>query len=141
MALSNCTDCGKIFSRTERPTCPECARKEEDLLLQATEWLRDNQGQTITSMSEALGISSRLILEWVRQKRITLSDKSDGIPCKRCGELVFSGLLCNRCKIALSHDFQQGLKVIKESEPLSACEEEKKGMHYTREDRENRLRF
>ena len=110
------------------------------MLLQATEWLRENQGQTITAMNEALGISSRLILGWVRQKRITLSDKGDAIPCKKCGEPVLGGLLCNRCKIALSHDLQQGLKVIKESASSSASEEEKRGMHYSCEDREKRHR-
>ena len=141
MSLSNCVGCGKIFSRADRPICLECTGKEEDLLLQATEWLRENPGQTITAMNQALGISSRLILEWVRQKRITLSDKGGVISCKRCCEPVSGGLLCNRCKIALSHDLKQGIKVIKESASSSACEEEKKGMHYIREEREKKLRY
>ncbi len=139
MSLSNCKDCGKIFSRGDKPICSKCVRKDEELLLQANEWLRENNGKTIHVMSDTLGINKRQILDWVRQKRITLTDKNDGIPCKRCGEQVFSGILCDRCKIALAHDVSQGLRAIKESEPLPE-EEEKKGMHYSREDREKRAR-
>jgi hypothetical protein len=108
-------------------------KQDEELLLQATEWLRDNSGKTINVMSEELSINKRLILDWVRQKRITLSDKEDGVPCKRCGDLVYDRILCDRCKIALSHDVAQGLKVIKESNPED--EGLKQGMHYSRQER------
>ena len=133
MSLSNCKGCGKIFSKTDKARCLDCLKQEEELLLQATQWLRDNSGKTINVMSEELSINKRLILDWVRQKRITLTDKDDGLPCKRCGEMIYDGILCDRCKIALSHDVAQGLKVIKESDP--ATEDVKKGMHYIREDR------
>ncbi len=135
MSLSNCRGCGKIFSKTDKHMCSDCVKHEEELLLQATEWLHENSGKTINVMSEELGINKRLILNWVRLKRITLTDKDDGVPCKRCGELVYDRILCDRCKIAISHDVQQGLRAIKESAPPPGEEEKKKGMHYIREDR------
>ena len=137
MSLSNCKRCGTLFSRLNQPICPECLKKEDELLVQAHEWLRENPGKTINVMSETLEIDRRQILTWVRQKRISLGDKSDALICKRCGDVVFSGTLCDRCKLSLSHDVGQGIRSIKESAPL---EEERKGMHYRREERGKRLR-
>jgi predicted amidophosphoribosyltransferase len=89
-------------------------------------------------MSEALEIDRNQILAWIRQKLIILSDKNDALICKRCGEPVSGGTLCDRCKLLLSHDVDQGIKAIKESMPSPLAE--RKGMHYTREERENRFR-
>jgi len=137
MSLSNCKRCGNLFSRVSQPVCPECIRKEDKQLEQANGWMRDNPGQTINALSEATGIELPHILKWVRQKRITLADKSCVVICKRCGEAVFSGTLCDRCKLSLSHDLSQEIKAIKESEP-SDIKEENQGMYYKREDREKR---
>ena len=137
MSLSNCKRCGNLFSRVSQPVCPECIRKEDKQLEQANDWMRDNPGQTINALSEATGIELPNILKWVRQKRITLADKSCVVLCKRCGEVVFNGTLCDRCKLSLSHDLSQGIKAIKESKP-SDIEEENQGMYYTSEDREKR---
>lgn len=140
MALSNCKRCGSVFSRVNRPICPDCIKKEDAMLDQATQWVRENPGRTINAMSEDTGIEKRLILQWVRQKLITLSEKTDGLVCKRCGEEVSSGTLCDRCKLVLSHDVGRGIKAIKESKP-SSPEQENKGMHYHRSDKDRKARL
>ena len=138
MSLSNCKRCGTLFSRINQPICPKCLKKEDELLVQAHEWLRDNPGKTINVMSEALEINKHQILTWIRQKRITMGDKNEVLICKRCAEGVPDGTLCDRCKLLLSHDVSQGIKAIKESAlPL---EVERKGMHYRRAERVKRLR-
>ena len=135
MALSNCKRCGAIFSRVQEPLCASCIREEEASLEQANDWLRKHPGQTINALSDDTGIGRRQILVWIRQKRITLTDKVALLYCKRCDEVIFSGTLCDRCKLSLTHDVGQQLTAIKES---SSIEEEYKGMHYRPEDRENR---
>lgn len=138
MSLSNCKRCGGLFSRLNQPICPACIEKEDESLARAHEWLRRNPGKTINIMSEMLEIDRRQILDWIRQKRIILGDKSDALICKRCGEPVDSGTLCARCKLLLSHDVGLGIKAIRESAP---AEEKRKGMHYRREERVKKLRF
>ncbi len=136
MALSNCKRCGAIFSRVQRPLCTSCIREEEASLEQANDWLRKYPGQTINALSDDTGIGRGQILVWIRQKRITLTGEVAIILyCKRCDEVIFSGTLCNRCKLSITHDVSQQLTAIKES---SSVEEEYKGMHYRPEDRESR---
>ncbi len=137
MPLSNCRRCGTLFSAGSIHFCPECIKKEDESLREASDWIRDNPGRTINDLSEGTGIKLRQILKWVRQKRITLGDKIDASLCKRCGELVFSEVLCDRCKLSLSHDINQEIRIIKESS-LSAGGDEPKGMHYKRSERGRR---
>lgn len=136
MSLSNCKKCGALFSRVNQPHCIQCIREEEALLGLANDWLRENPGQTINAMSDATGIDRRQILNWVRQKRITLTDEVATLYCKRCDEVIFSGTLCDRCKLSLAHDVSQEIMAIKESSNF--LEERYKGMHYRPEDREKR---
>ncbi len=139
MALSNCKKCGTLFSRVKQPICPACIKKEEAQLETASQWLRENPGETVQTLSNATNIEKTQILKWAREKRIMISEDVDGGICKRCGKEVSNGPLCDRCKLSLSHDVGQGIKAIKESMPPPGSE--KRGMHYNRESREKGRRF
>jgi len=138
MALSNCVRCGSLFSKMSRPICPGCVRKEDAQLEEANQWLRDNPGKTISALSDSTGISRHQILKWVRQKRVLLADKSEVMPCKRCGDIIWSGIFCDRCKLDLAHSVGEGIRVIREG---MSQEEVRKGMHYRPGEREKKTRF
>lgn len=138
MALSNCARCGSLFSKINRPICPGCDRKEDAQLEEANQWLRDNPGKTISALSDSTGISRHHILKWVRQKRVSLADKSEIMICKRCGDIIWSGTFCDRCKLDLAYSVGEGIRVIREE---MSQEEVWKGMHYRPGEREKRSKF
>ena len=95
----------------------------------AYEWLRENPGQTIESLSKETGVDKRDILRWVREKRLVLAEASEAVRCRKCGKPVRSGNFCNSCEKALSRQVTDGIKAAswqKEAEPSSGW----KGMHY-----------
>jgi predicted amidophosphoribosyltransferase len=136
MALGNCKRCGSLYSRVNESVCPKCIREEEEQLERVNQWLRAHPGQNVSALSEATGIDKTQILQWARQKWITLSEKIDGMECKRCGDPVAAGTLCSRCKLSLAHDVDRELKGMPEH-----AEKERRGMHYHRKDREKRTRL
>lgn len=138
MALSNCARCGSLFSKINRPICPECVRKEDAQLEEANQWLRDNPGKTISALSDSTGISRHQILKWVRQKRVLLADKSASIPCKRCSDISCRATFCDRCKLDLAYSVGEGIRVIKEEMSQKKVRE---GMHYRPGERGKRFRF
>ncbi|RJP71230.1 MAG: hypothetical protein C4532_07915 [Candidatus Abyssobacteria bacterium SURF_17] len=129
MPLTNCVRCGLLFSRTNRPVCPECIRKEEENFERAVEWLRNNPRQTIQAMSEATGIEKGDILKWVREKRIVLADASDLLRCKKCGSPIAGGSFCDHCKLGLTQAVSETLKEMSHEQGLQPLTE-KRGMHY-----------
>lgn len=139
MPLTNCTKCGAVFSRINKPICPECIRKEEADFEKAVEWLRDNPKRTVQSLSEATGIEKRDILRWIREKRIVMMDSSGSVTCKKCGAPISAGNFCDHCKLGLTQEVNEHLKAIEQEnrlrQPLEG-KEKRKGFHYFPPERE-----
>jgi flagellar operon protein (TIGR03826 family) len=139
MPLSNCKRCGSVFARTNKSICPKCFEKEEEDFKRAVDWLRENPGRTIQKLSDETGIKQSLVLQWIREKRITIGQASGLLCCNKCGVPIQSGNYCDHCKLGLSQAVQDGLKTIQE-EQLSASQKAARGMHYRPEERINRGR-
>ena len=130
MPLSNCTRCGSVFSRTSKPICSACIRKEEADFEKAVEWLRDNPSLTVHALSKGTGIHKSHILRWIRQKRIIMADASGLVKCKKCGAPISTGNFCDHCKLELVQDVNEGLKTIRKEQVSEEPIPQRKGMHY-----------
>ena len=129
MALSNCTKCGALFSRTDKAVCPKCIQEEEDKFQVAVNWVRDNPGRGINALSAETGIRKRLILKWVRENRMILNDGVDLLECKKCGKPISGGTFCKQCKMDVMQGLSDGVEAIQE-EMTSESNPMEKGMHY-----------
>lgn len=129
MALSNCTKCGALFSRTNKPVCPKCIQEEEDKYKIAVDWVRENPGRGINALSAETGIKKPLILKWVRENRMILTDGADLLECKKCGKPISGGTFCDQCKMDVTQDLSDGVEAIQDEikeEPRQVGN----GMHY-----------
>jgi predicted amidophosphoribosyltransferase len=128
MPLRNCKKCGAVFSQVNSPICSNCIKKEEEDYNTAKQWLLNNPGHTVESLSKNTGISRRDILKWIREERLIMTDASAYVKCKKCGKPIPTGNFCDHCKLGFSHDVKSEIKAIeKEKKPLPP---ETKGMHY-----------
>lgn len=127
MPIANCVKCGSLFSRANKPICPECVRKEEADFERAVNWLRENPGRSIHTLSEETGIELRDIFQWVREKRIELTAKSAYIACKKCGQRIPAGNFCDHCKLGLAQEVADNLEEMNRDKKRRREEE---GMHY-----------
>ena len=128
MPLRNCKRCGAVFSQINASFCPKCIQKEEKEYILAKQWLLNNPGHTIESLSKNTGIDKKDILKWIREERLEMTAAGEFVKCKKCGKPIRTGNFCDRCKLGLSRDVKNGIKAIQEEK--KAMPEEVKGMYY-----------
>jgi flagellar operon protein (TIGR03826 family) len=114
--LSNCSVCGKIFMKTAKPVCPECARKELDTVKRIRDYLKpkERRNAPLAQISEDLDISIRYIEYLIREKYFDVTRfPSLQYKCKTCDKLITLGEYCSSCAEKLRQNL---LNVQEESE-------------------------
>jgi len=101
--IANCPKCGKVFNPTFADLCPQCHKQIDREYEQCATYLREHRGATISELSEATGVSMRQITNFIRERRISITDSPNmGYPCDSCGDLIREGKLCITCHQRLS---------------------------------------
>ncbi|HHY71384.1 MAG TPA: MerR family transcriptional regulator, partial [Thermoanaerobacterales bacterium] len=91
--------CGKLFVYSHRNLCPECLKKDEQEFDLVRDFLYDNPQASLEEISEATGISTKNILEYLKEGRLMLRNDNVNIllSCELCGEPILSGRMCEKC--------------------------------------------
>ncbi|MRX72183.1 hypothetical protein GJU40_08465 [Bacillus lacus] len=109
--LENCPQCFQVFVKNNLQTvCNDCFQEEEQLFQRVYIFLkkRNNRSSTLSETSEATEVKEDLILKFIRQGRIQLSNFPNlGYPCEKCGTLIREGKLCCSCKSSLTNQIRQ----------------------------------
>ena len=118
--LSNCPKCNSLFVKTQfRPVCDACYKKEEAAYETVFKFLRkrDNRKALLHEVVEATGVDEDLILKFIRNGRIQLSNFPNlGYPCDKCGKVIREDRLCESCKTDINKQLNQMDQVEKISE-------------------------
>jgi len=113
--LDNCTRCDGLFLRGLRDVCPKCYADIEKDYEVVSKFLRkrENKGSTVAQVSEATGVSTKQIIRFIKEGRISTVDSPNlGIPCDNCGTLIRSGTLCDSCAKSLQREITQQMDVV-----------------------------
>ncbi|SDJ91820.1 hypothetical protein [Natronincola ferrireducens] len=100
MELRNCAKCGKMIKYTGEGEvlCGKCITLEGDPYRRIREYVYNHQGATIQETSEATGVSSTLILKYLKEGRLSLMDKKSLMRhCEECGVVIEKGSICGIC--------------------------------------------
>jgi flagellar operon protein (TIGR03826 family) len=112
--LANCPTCGALFVKGVRTVCEKCYKEEEAQFQKVYEYIRkkENRTATLPEVAEATEVEQRLIMKFVKQKRIhTAHFPNLGYECDRCGTLIREGKICNSCRDKLKADLSQEEKL------------------------------
>ncbi|MBX6396344.1 MAG: hypothetical protein IRY98_11710 [Alicyclobacillaceae bacterium] len=122
--VANCKRCGRIFQKTAGVTvCPACRREEEELYQKVRAYVAEHRGATIIEVSEATGVDADLVLQFLREGRLSVVNGGNmRYPCERCGREIQTGRFCERCVAELARGFA----------PLQQDKQENQGKFYTR---------
>lgn len=136
MNLRNCPECGKLFVYNHRNLCPECLKKDEEDFDIVRDFLYKNPKATVEEISKKTGVSSKSILEFLKEGRLMLRSNNVNIilSCELCGEPIVSGRLCEKC----SKKFKRGLTSRKQS--LFVDDDLKGKIHLSKLSRDSRRR-
>lgn len=136
MDLRNCPECGKLFVYNHRNLCPECLKKDEEDFERVRDFINNNPRATLEEVSEATEVSTKNILEYLKEGRLMLRSNNVNIllNCEICGEPILSGRICEKC----SSKFRRELISHKKS---SFIDKDMKGkIHLSKLSRDDRRR-
>ncbi|MDR0819086.1 MAG: hypothetical protein LBN43_05910 [Oscillospiraceae bacterium] len=117
MALTNgqtsniiqCKQCGKPFRSAGGKLCSNCLDEIEDGFRKVARYLSIGDARTdpdvdsVKELSDKTETSSWVILQLLREKRITLHKTLEGgLTCQYCHKPIASGDACDDCKNKLS---------------------------------------
>ena len=123
--LANCPKCNHLFLQTQfRAVCDACFKEEEKAYETVYQFLRkrENRQAHLHEVVEGTGVSEGLILKFIRNGRIQLSNFPNlGYPCEKCGNPIREDRLCESCK----KDIHKQLNQIEQEEKISERNKEK----------------
>ena len=133
MEVRSCRGCGKLYNYLgpSTPACPACMAAMEEKFQVCKEYIRENPGANIQTVSEETDTPIKMIKQWVREERLTFAEGSVvGIECESCGASILTGRYCPACKFKMQQTFANASR--KTPEPRQA---------QTKNDRDNKMRF
>lgn len=115
MEVKTCKLCKRLFyTATGKEVCPRCKGRLEVKLQEVTEYLRINRKADIDTLAKECAVDVSQIQFWIREKRLILPpDSPIRIPCEKCGAMIFSGSLCEKCvkdKISVLNDLARAFR-------------------------------
>jgi flagellar operon protein (TIGR03826 family) len=129
--LTNCPNCGKIMAKNKfRDICQDCYKVEEKQFETVYRYMRkrENRAATIRQIVEATEVSEELILKFIKSGRIQVAHFPNlGYPCDKCGRIIRTGKLCERCLTELRGELTDFQKDEKRKQELR--EREKRGTY------------
>lgn len=108
--LVNCPNCNEIFMKNKfRDLCPKCWKQEEADYDTVYKFMRkrENRAATIEQVVTQIGVKEETILKFIKKGRIQLTNFPNlGYPCDRCGRIIRTGKLCEKCTNELREDLK-----------------------------------
>jgi predicted O-methyltransferase YrrM len=71
--ITNCPICGKIVKTSEGSHCKACSKVKDEQFRIIKEFLENNQGSSVFEVSAGTGISSTMILLFLKEGRLHIS--------------------------------------------------------------------
>ncbi|WKA53924.1 TIGR03826 family flagellar region protein [Planococcus shixiaomingii] len=131
--LKNCTICGRLFLQVHTDHCLDCYKNIEQDYERVSEFLKNDQNRmaTIAEVTEATGVSSKRMTEFIREGRIFADDYPNlGYACSRCGKMIKKQLLCNTCFDDFATDVNRVLKSEKVTDSMVQKQQPRKERGY-----------
>ena len=111
MKPANCKTCGKVFLKTNFEICPECVKKEQDLIKEINDYCTTKNIVTLKELSLEFGITEVKLEKYLLDRKLVqIMDKLE-MTCKACGtkyRIVSEGrLYCKLCYEKLEADLNE----------------------------------
>lgn len=122
MNLKNCSRCKRIFSTSSDTTvCQNCIKRDEEEFKKVREYLRENRGADINTVSEETGVTTKVITKYLKEGRLEVSEGiSSFLRCEKCGVSIRTGRYCNECSRKISRSLKRIIPNLSETEKENA---------------------
>ncbi|MEK3721706.1 flagellar protein [Paenibacillus sp. FSL H8-0034] len=108
LMVANCPGCGKVFQKNLRNLCQDCVSNLQNEFNACDRYLRSNRKATTEQLSEAVGVSVKQIIIWIKDKRLPVTDYPNlTYPCNSCREPIRQQEMCYPCRSRLTKDIRE----------------------------------
>lgn len=103
MEVKTCKKCHRLFQYlTGVELCADCKSMLEDKFQEVKEYIAERERTSITQISRECEVPMQQLKEWLKEDRLELAESvNTDLFCEKCGEGIFEGNFCARCKMEL----------------------------------------
>ncbi len=130
MQLAKCKWCGKPFQSFGMNFCPKCIQELDEQYKPVRDYLYDSPNATIEEVEEATGVSKRVILYYLRDGRLQMTNSNGLLRCEQCGEPINSGRLCDKCASRIEQHMLKSMQA--RTAQVRRDDDDKSKMHISR---------
>lgn len=114
MDIRNCKRCGNIFTYEGFSYCRKCRQEMEESFEKVKEYLRKYPGASISEVEAQTGVDAETVMNYVKDGRLEMDPSSAiEIYCESCGERIFTGRYCEKCKRNLANNLSGMARALK----------------------------
>jgi hypothetical protein len=124
--IKRCKKCGKIFGSFGTDYCAECAEELDNIFNLVQDYIFEHENASVVEISEALDVDGKIILSFIKEGSLALSEGNYALTCERCHKPIPSGRYCDECKSALNKILKGAVLEHKQPEKEKEKEEGKR---------------
>ncbi len=115
MNLSNCSRCGRVFSRSPGGSdiCPACIKENDDNYHKIFEFFSRKPASSAQEIADETGIDIKEIYRYVRENRLRLARTDGVVICETCGSPIVTGKICDSCRSKLALELKENIEKYK----------------------------
>ena len=95
--VMQCKQCGKLFMSYGTAMCPDCTKDMDRYFDQVKSYIYDHPQANVTEISSATGVDSAVVLDLLKQGRLSIGGRDEMLNCEGCGKSIQSGQYCEAC--------------------------------------------
>jgi len=115
--IRQCKQCGRLYQSIGGSLCPDCTEELDRAYVLVRDYIYKNPKAGIVEITEETGVSEKMILQFLKENRLSVAEPSSLLVCENCGKPLYSGRYCKTC---LDH-------INRELDKVSAAEVKTKG--------------
>ncbi len=114
MDVRQCKTCNRLFQYMGKPYCPECMDEMDRMFIKVRDYLYDHPDADIPEISKKTEVKEKVILDFLKDERLSLQNASGMLICEQCGKPIESGKMCREWKEHLSRAFARMVETPKQ---------------------------
>ena len=135
MNIRQCKRCGKLFNSVSSPFCSDCLDEVDQAYLVVRDYIYDHPDSAIIEITAKTGVSEKMILQFLKESRLSIAESSGLLVCENCGKPLSQGRYCQVCMGAIDKELERVTPgtPVRKREPLNgSASKERMHIRYKR---------
>ena len=105
MKIRQCSQCKAIFQPYGGEViCARCMELMDEQFVKVRDYLYEHPRSGIMELSKQTKVEETMILRFLKEQRLFLSEPTDYLRCTVCNKAITKGTYCDQCKISIQSE-------------------------------------